>query len=216
MRFLFILLCAIFGVTLGYKYNHKSLTVINDDSVFEDAEEDRNSRLINSNNATDGQFPFSARFSLSRTDGRVTRCSGSIISSNFVLSAGHCIDSRYEEVTAIRIDVGTSNIDVHRTTVNGVDVWWLDASELAALDLAIYRLENHLTFNSLIAPVRLPRRYHTNFEFVGFPSQIIGWGTDNTGSSARILQYGNYLILSNQVCGDRFTTFFEMCSVAND
>ena len=88
MRFLIVLLCAIFSLSAGYKVNHKVLTVITDDSVFENADEDRNSRLINSNNATDGQFPFSARFSLSRIDGRVTRCSGSIISSNFVLSAG--------------------------------------------------------------------------------------------------------------------------------
>lgn len=119
-------------------------------------------------------------------------------------------------MTAIRIDVGTANIDVQRTTVNAVEQWWLDASELAALDLAIYRLENHLTFNSLIGSIRLPRRSHERYEFIGYPAQIIGWGNDNTGSSARILQYGNYLILSNAVCGDRFQTFYEMCSIAND
>jgi hypothetical protein len=94
--------------------------------------------------------------------------------------------------------------------------WWLDASDLAALDLAIYRLVEHLTFNSLIDFVRLPRRAQQNHEFVGYPSVIIGWGNDNSGSSARILQYGHYRILSNTVCGDRFQTFYEMCSIADD
>ncbi|KAG5682543.1 hypothetical protein PVAND_011890 [Polypedilum vanderplanki] len=214
-----ILLSTIFCSSIeSFSVRHQKLKIITNDEVFDVEDEifDRDRRLINANNATDGQFPYSARFSLLRTDGRVTRCSGSIISTNFVLSAGHCIDSRYEEVTAVRIEVGTSNIDVHRTRVYAEEQWWLDASELAALDLAIYRLIEHLTFNSLISSVRLPRQSQRNHEFVGYPSQIIGWGNDNSGSSARILQYGNYRILSNTVCDDRFQTFYEMCSIADD
>lgn len=91
MKFLLILLAvsAVYGSIVEYKIRHKVLTIIDDDNAFSTEEDDRNSRLINANNATDGQFPFSARLSLSRTDGRVTRCSGSIISTNFVLSAGN-------------------------------------------------------------------------------------------------------------------------------
>jgi Trypsin len=45
-------------------------------------------KMLNGNNATNGQFPFSVRISFYKRTNRINLCSGSIISKNFVLSAG--------------------------------------------------------------------------------------------------------------------------------
>jgi len=65
------------------------------------------SRIIGGEEAAKGQFPYQAAITLSDYD----FCGGSLISKNWVLTAGHCVD-RYSQWT---VDLGALPPRLQRT-----------------------------------------------------------------------------------------------------
>lgn len=204
----------IIGNYKEYEVHHFTLEGPSSDTIYEfygDA------RIINGSDASPGQFPFVARISVSRRDPNTgatsgSLCSGSLIHEQFALTASHCVHTNPSWITNVAFLIGTVNRNVPGTTINSLEFWFLEHPQTLVMDIAIFRFAQPIVRTALIDFVRIPSRVQTNYEFVGWPVTTIGWGVDNTGSSAVHLQFANFVVVSINVCGDRFTEY-EICYV---
>lgn len=76
---------------VDYKIERKSLTVPVSPAPWEFGDEDFNGKISNGNQATDTQFPWAVQLRITPVSSSY-RCTGSIISSRWIMSAHHCID----------------------------------------------------------------------------------------------------------------------------
>ncbi|EDS42904.1 serine protease [Culex quinquefasciatus] len=113
-------------------------------------------RIVNGQEATPGQFPYQVFLEYQLIE-YPSSCGGSIINSNNVLTAAHCV-WRALSGTAI---VGVHNNKINEPTQQRIPFakvfYHADYSEyFTRNDIAIVRLSGHITFNANVQPVRLP------------------------------------------------------------
>lgn len=99
-------------------------------------------------------------------------CSGSLIATNFALTASHCVSLRNHpgwEVTSIAMLVGT----VDRSQSGGITIqmaefWWMQQPSLLTDDIALIRTATPVPEgNPNIGYIRIPSRAQTNDPFHG-------------------------------------------------
>ncbi|KAL5281072.1 hypothetical protein ACFFRR_004845 [Megaselia abdita] len=154
--------------------------------------------IISGENAYLGQFPWQVILKKDLNDELL--CGGSIISSNWVLTAAHCTSGRSSVVVAYgtvdRDDlstyqvIGSSGIFVHPQ---------YDAKFLSN-DVSLINLPSSLTFNSYVQPIRLntdPSR-----SLVGQVATIVGFGVmdDEDLDYSENMKYAATIIRDNSVC----------------
>jgi secreted trypsin-like serine protease len=200
----------IVGQFEGDDVHHYSLSIPADNSVYDFV---RDTRVINGSDAQEGQFPFVARLSIVRgSSGSI--CSGSLISEHYGLSASHCVTPNPETITNVGFLIGTVNRNVAGTVVNAADFWFVEQPATLVRDLSMFRFADAIQATPTIGFIRLPTRSQglSNYEWIGWPVTLIGWGRDNTGTSAIHKQFAQFRVLSNGVCSTRFTEY-ELCYV---
>lgn len=161
-------------------------------------------RIINGFPAADGQFPWAARVSIRANTGNSV-CSGSLISSNFLVSALHCVANRV--VNSIELSLGS--VDRESSTMVRVysDAWWwIDVAVGSPPDIVVLRLESPIQLSANILPIRLPSIYWEFMTFDNYDSVITGWGLIETGLP-RFLQFGHFRITPIAQCGGSFNEF---------
>ncbi|XP_057707400.1 transmembrane protease serine 9-like [Corythoichthys intestinalis] len=133
-----------------------------------------NPRIVGGNEAQAGAWPWQA--SLHR-DG-VHFCGGSLINSQWVLSAAHCFQSPGSVTVILGLErqFGLNPNEVRRDVLNVVihpdyDVLPFDS------DVALLRFSPPVTFNDFISPVCLAAA--TSTFFTGTESWVTGWGNIN-------------------------------------
>lgn len=146
-------------------YNMK-LQSVKDISIYERAWDNFEPSILNGTNAQPGEFPHVARVSIVRTTGSGT-CSGSLISTNFALTASHCVNSNPHLITSIGMLVGTVNRNVPGTTLQMAEFWWMEKPATLVRDIALIRSSTHFTPGLLINSVPIPTRSQTNYAFNG-------------------------------------------------
>ncbi|CAO1426730.1 unnamed protein product [Diamesa serratosioi] len=167
-----------------------------------------NGFIIGGNEAQRNQFPYQAGI-LMTIPGNVNTatCGGSVISSNRVLTAAHCLDTassaevvlgahmlRGVEPTQIRINVPASGLVIHPGYI----------ARIVLNDVAIINLPTEVTFNSFIQPIALADG--TN-DFAGENAVVSGWGIfDSTSVASPVLRFVNLQVITNLSCRIRFPT----------
>lgn len=158
-------------------------------------------RIVNGQEATPGQFPYQVLLNIQKTPTDSSRCGGSILSTNFVLTAAHCVWRAYGG-TAV---VGAHNRMINEPTQQRIPfekVYYHAKYDDATNenDIAIVRLSGHMTFNDRVQPVRLPAR-GDNRLFVGLTATVSGWGNlcyECDGPD--VLRYTSNPIVPNSEC----------------
>ncbi|KAL1501976.1 hypothetical protein ABEB36_007194 [Hypothenemus hampei] len=157
-------------------------------------------RIVGGEQASSKQFPYQVAL-YNIFDDKETFCGGSLISSNYILTAAHCIVG----VNSIDIILGALNVsDVSepaqsRQTAKSFIIHpnW-DESSLSS-DIALVELSSPAKLNDYVQTIPLATGSNS---FAGLGGITSGWGKveDNQNGITDILRYVKSNILSNEQC----------------
>jgi len=134
-------------------------------------------------------------------------CGGSLINSNTVLTAGHCVNGR--SASAISVVVGTHKLDSSgregvRRSASNITVHEKYNSRDVDYDIAIIKLEKSLDMSpDCVTAVRLPKQ---NQEIQpGSMCYATGWGTTSEGgSTSATLRAVSVPIVTQEECKESY------------
>ncbi|XP_058457231.1 collagenase-like [Malaya genurostris] len=162
-----------------------------------------NSRITQSDVATLGQFPYAA--------GLITRinlllsgqCSGSLLSSRYILTSASCINGIQSAVAVLGglfINDSTEP-GQYRMTVTEFIVHSGYEEDSENFDVALVVLPSPVTISERIAPVRLPNRRQVEASFERQQGTFMGWGRFGNGTSnSEELRFGRSQVITNLAC----------------
>ncbi|KAL7011973.1 hypothetical protein ACKWTF_014540 [Chironomus riparius] len=162
----------------------------------------RSGRIAGGELAYLGQFPYYAFLYNVDSYGDTYVCGASIISHNWLLTAGHCLDE------IVRTSVYVGMID----RINGPAIWTLDVTPANFIihedyfgiinDIALVRLVRAIPLSPYVTNVALPRRSDSSVVLEGKIGTVCGFGKidDVKSQPSQFLRFINQDIVSNSVC----------------
>ena len=157
------------------------------------------SRIVGGEATTIEEYPY--QISLLSYGSHI--CGGSIVASNFIVTAAHCTDGSSASSLSIRAGSSIRNsggtvIGVKKINQNpSYNSWTID------YDISVLELESSLTFSDAIATVGLPSL--NQVVPAGSDAVCTGWGTLTEGGSLPSqLQKVTVQIVSNDDCNDAY------------
>ncbi|XP_043098417.1 transmembrane protease serine 9-like [Puntigrus tetrazona] len=163
-----------------------------------------NTRIVGGVDAFEGSWPWQVSLQSSSFGGHF--CGGSLINSEWVLTAAHCLPG-----------VSTSDLLVYlgKRTQQGVNTYEISRNVISIIvhpsynsqtsdnDIALLRLSSTVTFNNYIRPVCLAAQ--NSIFSNGTSSWITGWGDVRSGVSLAapgILQETMVPVVANEQCNN--------------
>ncbi|XP_062542073.1 collagenase-like [Armigeres subalbatus] len=156
-------------------------------------------RIINGKDAELGQFPYQALLIIQTDNGRAL-CGGSVVTDEWILTAGHCV----QDASSVEVTMGTillrSSEDDGRVVMNSTDfiVYPEYNPQTAENDIALVRLPQRVQFSNRIQAVQLPTGHN---DYNRRMATVSGWGkTSDMGGVAQRLQYATLQVIRNNEC----------------
>ncbi|XP_055619897.1 collagenase-like [Toxorhynchites rutilus septentrionalis] len=156
-------------------------------------------RIINGKDAELGQFPYQAMLKIATPRGNAL-CGGSLLSDEWVLTAGHCVENASSfEVTLGAVDFKDQGND-ERVVMNSTEYTRHEQYQAgsATNDIALIRLPQKVQLSDRIQPVKLPSGHD---DYNRRQAIVSGWGKENDwGGAADKLQYTQLTVIRNTEC----------------
>ncbi|KAJ3643061.1 hypothetical protein Zmor_025798 [Zophobas morio] len=128
-------------------------------------------------------------------------CGASLISQNYVLTAGHCGDEAVEALVTLgaHTPLQSESTQVQLTSTDITVNPAYDADEITN-DIAVIKLPEAVTLTDAIQPATLPSRADANNNYAGATGRISGWGlTDGFGDElSDVLNYVDVEVMSKR------------------
>lgn len=159
-------------------------------------------RIVGGEYAQPNQFPFMAVVHQLMGNGVISKCGGSIISSRWVITAGHCMGSKPRLVVFGVNDKKGIGYNFYQGP--GIAMWNVQGVlhpnyRKTVNDIALLYMPQNIPFGENIQPIRLAG--YGDGAFTGWKSVVIGWGQDSpTGSGTDNLKYAILSVISNYAC----------------
>uniref|UniRef100_A0A182RF92 Peptidase S1 domain-containing protein n=1 Tax=Anopheles funestus TaxID=62324 RepID=A0A182RF92_ANOFN len=163
-------------------------------------------RIVGGSIATAGQIPYQVAV-LSDLESGQALCGGVLLSNNFVLTAGVCVENtsggvivlgalnlqNEAEAGQVRITFAAGNVRLHEEFL-GV---------IFRNNIAVIQLSQSVTFSDRIQPVRIPAATDSR-TFAGMLATVSGFGrtSDSSTSFSDVLRYVRNPIMTNVDCHD--------------
>ncbi|XP_049546658.1 collagenase-like [Anopheles darlingi] len=164
-------------------------------------------RVVNGKPAKLGQFPYQARLTIHLPGGKRALCGGSLLSDEWVLTAGHCVQG------AESVEVHLGAIDFNDISNDGrvvlVSERFFHHEKYNPIfvrnDVALIQLPEKVKFSDRIQPIRRATKQE---DFAGREVVLSGWGLQNDGGDvAKALQFATLKVISNSECAKTFGPF---------
>lgn len=162
-------------------------------------------KIVGGEDAYYGEFPHQIMLLRGGPDGSLM-CGGSLISSNWVVTAAHCCDGQSASRLGVAVgahnlysdDDDQENIQVSRVVMHeDYDDWNINN------DICLLELETAATMGSHVGTISLPSANEEYSE--GTMCTVTGWGTTSEGGSlARVLQKVSVPVVSDDNCRDSY------------
>ncbi|XP_064471750.1 testisin-like isoform X2 [Ornithodoros turicata] len=163
----------------------------------------RISRIVGGNEAEFGQFPWQAFIQVAGS-----RCGGTLVSRQHVVTAGHCVAKYQYTPSSIRVTLGdyvlNSDVESIPSETFGVRQIRIHPNfrftpQADRYDVAVLVLDRPVVYKPNIMPICLPPK---DADFVSRIAVAAGWGALEPGSKVRprVLQHVHVPVLPNQVC----------------
>jgi len=181
-------------------------------------------KIVGGQNAEENEYPWMVALT-TKTDMNFVYCGGSLIASQWVLTAVHCIRSE-DATTGVTTDTPASEINIklgeHDTSDDdsetlimnvGVSTYILHpdyaATDGLLNDVALLKLEKEVDLNTYI-PVCLPP---ASTQYEGQTATATGWGTLTSGGvQPTILQEVEVTVLTLATCTSNYDGIFTITS----
>ncbi|KAM4606930.1 chymotrypsin-like elastase family member 2A [Discoglossus pictus] len=160
------------------------------------------SRVVNGMEAAPNSWPWQVSLQYSSGGSWYHTCGGTLIASNWVLTAGHCISSS----RSYRVQVGKHNLRLSEPKSQTIRVIklinhprWNSNQLSSGNDISLIKLETHVTLSDAIKLSCLPPAGY--FLPNNFSCYVTGWGNIRTGGPAPdVLQQGSLLVVDHATC----------------
>ncbi|XP_015176246.1 PREDICTED: transmembrane protease serine 9-like [Polistes dominula] len=159
-------------------------------------------RITGGNDATPGQFPYqvSVQWGIPPFVQYRHVCGGSLITDNYVLTAGHCV----LKIGKLKVAVGKHYLATVENTEQDVEVSQTIVHSgykggVAQHDIALLKLKTPLTLNKRVAPLELPVQDQVQTGYV----VLSGWGSVSRSILPvlpKVLQTATLPLLENDEC----------------
>ncbi|XP_055532527.1 collagenase-like [Wyeomyia smithii] len=162
---------------------------------------DDETRVVNGKDAELGQFPYQALVLIRLANGKGALCGGSLLSAEWVLTAGHCVQGAESfEVTLGAVELKNNTNDSGRLTLSSTEFIRHEDYQAgsATNDVAVIKLPSKVTFTDRIQPVKLPTGKDS---YAQQHVLVSGFGQQkDNGGVAQKLQYAPLTVISNTEC----------------
>ncbi|XP_052846256.1 serine protease 1 [Drosophila gunungcola] len=161
-------------------------------------------RITNGKDAVADQFPYQVGLSFSSSKGSWW-CGGSIIASNWIVTAAHCTDGGSSVTAYFGATVRTSPKFTH--TIASSD--WIQHESYLALtvrnDISVIKTPT-LAMSSAVNKINLPAIASSYSTYSGKTAVASGWGltSDSASAVASKLQFVDLTVIDNSVCKKTF------------
>lgn len=156
-------------------------------------------KIINGDDALPGEFPHQVSLLEEGTAPGVDRhfCGGSIIDTDTILTAAHCVTWFIGSPSFVRI--GAGNIDLDQLTEHEIEgVWIHPFYDEATLDFDFAVLKSRTHFFD--PAIKLIDATENQLLGVGDSATITGWGVNENGDIQQILQKAEVNVVSRIEC----------------
>ncbi|XP_077774254.1 serine protease 33-like [Podarcis muralis] len=163
-------------------------------------------RIIGGKKADEGEWPWQA--SIRRN--RLHICGGSLVSSQWVVTAAHCFEGPLN-LPEFRVNLGEYELpkpapSMVSSAVSRIIVHPSYAGEGLSADIALMQLKEAVNFSRTISPICLPSSSDPDTFPVGMACWVTGWGLISADGyfMARTLQELEVPILGTEECDQMF------------
>lgn len=177
-------------------------------SLF-DSELDLETRIVNGKPAARGQFPFYALLKIILTDGRAAWCGGTLINSQWVYTAGHCVRINGLTIDRFEVHLGALNVtdlnEEGRVIVVTKQAFRHPQYSLLQIqnDVALLKLEQPVNFTNFVQAVNLTSNASLT---EGTKVVAIGFGKQQTSDTtiSPTLQFAELVHITRAECARTF------------
>ncbi|XP_023036002.1 chymotrypsinogen A [Drosophila willistoni] len=160
-------------------------------------------RIMNGLRAKERQLPYQvgiiSYFDNALND--VSLCGGSILNTQWILTAAHCMQEPDSKLVKVSVFLGRSKMSVNKEiaiNIRDIRVHKKFNRLSVANDIALIKLPRQLKFNSLIKPIKLPS--NANDDYTNRTAIFSGWGLTAKQEASDSLQYQRAKVISNEQC----------------
>lgn len=188
--------------TRGYTFTKTSIS--SPDSAAKEErtglKTNKEARIFGGSEADASQFPFIVSLRKDTADSN-TYCGGTLIASQYVVTAGHCVQTDRTTVYAsIGSAFGSGSSDGQQTKVIEAYRHPLYNRSAYLYDIGILKLERRVAAET----IDLCAADGSDNE-VGQIATVGGWGLTENGSQSRVLKKTNVPIISNVECNKQYS-----------